>query len=438
MVYAQTAPKPESGYLSPAKYTNAFFGFSLTLPQSAQLQLISKRGTGEPSRHFLFSANSTQKGYPAVVIFADEIASAGQADSKMTIVALGAKGVDTIQIGGKEFSRGRWRAGGVYQVANATVLSGYVLGISVLTVDKKVLDEFERNIQELTFFDPAKAQEKAGPDSRPYDGPEVESATASNQQGPKTNSAPPALQPTAPKAEVLNVANPGMFYDKELDLHFNYPVEMRALDAATDMEIGHRNIFGVSGDNDPEHQEAKRCMHVLLDADLPAEKAPQRNADIGNLWVDDSKEYKESRKPGPIYAKLMMVELAGDCVPEKLRKKENDLLGSMALSAISIPGVQRMPNPIWYEIGKQKIHMNSGVGRPIINGQLASSPIIVMAMSTQWRGHLLGWMFVSNDTEILNEMTKSLVQFGDGAWGPMFAANLGPRGSGTPLTILPK
>jgi hypothetical protein len=134
----------------------------------------------------------------------------------------------------------------------------------------------------------------------------------------------------------------------------------------------------------------------------------------------------------------MMVELARDCVPEKLRKKENDLLGSMALSAISIPGVQRMPNPIWYEIGKQKIHMNSGAGRPIINGQLASAPIIVMAMSTQWRGHLLGWMFVSNDTEILNEMTKSLVQFGDGAWGPMFAANLGPRDSGTPLTILPK
>jgi hypothetical protein len=61
-----------------------------------------------------------------------------------------------------------------------------------------------------------------------------------------------------------------------------------------------------------------------------------------------------------------------------------------------------------------------------------------MAMSTQWRGHLLGWMFVSNDTEIFNEMTKSLVQFGDGAWGPMFAANLGPRGSGTPLTILPR
>jgi hypothetical protein len=370
MVYAQTVSKPESGYLSPAKYTSAFFGFSLPLPQGAKLQLLSKRDTRESSRHFLLSANSTQKGYPAIV-FADEITSSGQAEPKKTIAALGAKDVDSIQIGGKEFSRGKWRAGDVYQVANATVLSGYVLGISVFALDKKVLDEFERSIQELTFFDPAKAQEQAGPDSRPYDGPQLNPTPASNEQNAKPNPETPALQPTAPKAEVANVSKPGTFYDKELDLHFNYPVEMRALDAATDMEIGHRNIFGVSGDNDPEHQEAKRCMHVLLDADLPSENAPHRNADVGNLWVDDSKEYKESRKPEPIYAKLMMVELAGDCVSEKLRKKENDVLGSMALSAVSIPGVQRMPNPIWYEIGKQKIHMNSGVGRPIVNGQMA-------------------------------------------------------------------
>ena len=58
----------------------------------------------------------------------------------------------------------------------------------------------------------------------------------------------------------------GLFYDKNLDLHFNYPVEMRTLDSASDMETGHRNIFGMPGDTDPEHREAKRCMKVLLDA----------------------------------------------------------------------------------------------------------------------------------------------------------------------------
>jgi hypothetical protein len=57
--------------------------------------------------------------------------------------------------------------------------------------------------------------------------------------------------------------------------------------------------------------------------------------------------------------------------------------------------------------------MNSGGGRPVVNGQQSPAPIVIMSMATQWRGHLLGWTFVSNDTEVFNETTKSLVKFGN-------------------------
>jgi len=262
---------------------------------------------------------------------------------------------------------------------------------------------------------------------------------ARGQQDTKTSGQTPVLQAQATAtAENATAPKPGLFYEKDLDLHFNYPVEMRTLDAASDMELGHRNIFGMPGDTDPEHREAIRCTRFVLDVDLPKENAPQRDADIGELWVDDSKEYKESRKAEPIFAKIVIVEFLRDCVPKKLRKKENDVLGSMALSAVSMPGIQRIPQPIWYETANQKIHMNCGVGRPIINGQLASAPIIVMSMATQWRDHLLEWVITSNDAQIFNVLTKSVVQFGNGPWGPMFAPNLGPRGSGTPITVLPK
>lgn len=234
------------------------------------------------------------------------------------------------------------------------------------------------------------------------------------------------------------VRQPGVFYDKELDLAFNYPIEMRALDMRADMDSGHLNVFGVPGDNDPEHKEAKRCMRPLLDTELPQDKAPQRLASLDDVWVDDSKEYKESRKPQPIFAKILLVELERSCVPKKLQKKEGDLLGSMALSAVALPGIQRMPKPLWYEIGTQKIHMNSGAGRPIVNGRLDPAPIMIMSMATQWRGHLLEWVFTSNDTEIFNEITKSRVRFGNGAWAAMFPANIGSKGSGIPMTILPK
>jgi hypothetical protein len=231
---------------------------------------------------------------------------------------------------------------------------------------------------------------------------------------------------------------PGEFYSKELDLHFNYPVEMQVLDAAADMEQGHLNLYGKPGDTDPEHQEAIRCGHALLDADLPEENAPKRLSDFKNLWIDDSEEYKKSRKPEPIYAKIVMLEFDRSCLPKKLKKNENDALGTIALTIVSMPGVNRQPQPLWFDVAGRKIHMNSGVGRPIVNGRLASAPIVIMSMSTEWNHHLLAWMFISNDIEIFNQMTKSTVQLGKGPWGTMFLPDFGLKDSGTPITILPK
>jgi len=255
------------------------------------------------------------------------------------------------------------------------------------------------------------------------------------------------VPPAAEQAQPSSVAKDsgastesGKFYDKEMDLRFNYPVEMRTLDMVADMEAGHMNIYGSSGDSDPEHREARRCIRPLLDAELPAEKAPSRLASLQDIWVDQTREYKDSYKPQPIFAKLVLIEFEPGCLPKKLQKgkKVDEVLHSMALSAVSEPGLEPMPKPIWYEIGKQKIHMNSSAGRPIMNGKLDPAPVIIMAMATEWRGHLLEWVFTANDTEIFNEITKSLVRFGDGPWSQIFAPNIGAKGQGTPITILPK
>jgi hypothetical protein len=278
-----------------------------------------------------------------------------------------------------------------------------------------------------------------GPDARQYEAPllSITPTPSSGQQGAKADADKPAPQTGAGrKAGAVTPSKPGEFYDKKLALHFNYPTEMSTLDPHADIERGRQNISGASGANDPEHTEG--CDRPLLDAELPQDNAPHRAANLDGVWVDDSKESKESRKPEPISAHILMMEVVRDCLPQELQKNENDALGSIALSLVSKPGIKRMPTPMWYEIDKQKIHMNSGAGRPIVDGRLASAPIIIMSMATEWRGHLLAWVFTSNDTEVFNGITKSLVQFGDGPWGPMLESNVGPRGSGAPMTIAPK
>jgi hypothetical protein len=246
------------------------------------------------------------------------------------------------------------------------------------------------------------------------------------------------LPPPEKSATATTTPSAGIFYDQEIDLHFNYPVEMMPLNGDSEMESGHLNIFGTSVDHDPEHLQAKRCMRPLLVADLPPDKAPQRDANMDGIWIDDTKEYIASRKPQSVTAKILLVEFVRDCVLKKVLKHEDDILGTLALAPVSIPGLQRQPQPLWFDVAGQKLHQNSGAGRPIINGQLAPAPVLMMAMAVQWRGHLLGWVFVSNDAQTFNEITKNQVRFGSGPWGTMFPANLGPKGHGTPLKILPK
>jgi hypothetical protein len=249
---------------------------------------------------------------------------------------------------------------------------------------------------------------------------------------------PSAEAGSQPQSEKTSALAPGEFYDKELDLHFNYPVEMDLVDWATAMESGHLAIYGVSGAGDPEHEQARKCVRPLLSAELPAEKAPKRVPDLSDVWVEDSEEHSASPQDKAISASVYIVEIQRSCIPKDARKKEDAAPSGIALGFVSAPGLQKMPAPWWYELGKQKIHMNSSAGRVLLPGGRRTAPIFIMSMATSWQGHLLAWVFTSNDTKTFNEITKSLVRFGNNPWSPMFAPNVGPKGTGTPVNVLPK
>lgn len=96
----------------------------------------------------------------------------------------------------------------------------------------------------------------------------------------------------APESGTDAASEAGIFYDKDLDLRFEYPVEMRTEDPLEEMRRGQRNVYGVSAKNDPEHQQAERCMLPLFYAELSGDKAPQRPADLGE------KSFKWETAPG--------------------------------------------------------------------------------------------------------------------------------------------
>src|SRR4029077_345122 len=53
---------PESGFISPHQYTNAFFGFSLSIPNGCHFQIFDQSESGKPLEHFLFGEKCPEKG----------------------------------------------------------------------------------------------------------------------------------------------------------------------------------------------------------------------------------------------------------------------------------------------------------------------------------------------------------------------------------------
>ena len=164
--------KPESGFVSHEKYVNAFFGFSLSLPQDPHIRDLSIP-TRDRSRHSLFGLQAQTNGLTALTIVATETsASASEGETKKAVSTPGANGPAKIQIGGKQFWKSELqeeKAGTKMQsLTYATALKGYVVKFTVISFDPQLTDELRRSIESMTFFDPAQAKTVAGPDSHPY------------------------------------------------------------------------------------------------------------------------------------------------------------------------------------------------------------------------------------------------------------------------------
>jgi hypothetical protein len=174
---AQSAPptkptvKPESAFVSGERYANAFFGFSLALPQDPHIRNLIVP-TPDSSQHSLFGLQAQTNGLTALSITAIETSGASDEDAKKVAAASDAKDVSEMAIGGKQFWKcesQQERAGNkMRSLIYAAALNGYVVKFLVISFDPKLADELEHNIESIKFFDPAKAKEMAGPKSQPY------------------------------------------------------------------------------------------------------------------------------------------------------------------------------------------------------------------------------------------------------------------------------
>jgi hypothetical protein len=156
---AQTPSSPEDGFVQQGKYTNRFFGFALQLPQdSAMHDLLLP--SHDPRRKFLFGIQSQAHGLATLTISAIQSDSVSSDDAKRAVLDSKGGVPKRIEIGGKVFwkseSFDKVQAGKLRSVKYATPLAGYILEFTIFSFDSRLTDEFEKSIESIPFFDPAK------------------------------------------------------------------------------------------------------------------------------------------------------------------------------------------------------------------------------------------------------------------------------------------
>jgi hypothetical protein len=172
---ASRIPMPEAGFVSPAQYTNAFFGFSLPLPKDRKYQIEDLSESDKALEHSLFAYKSASKGLTLLIASATQVFGAPDDEAQKAVFLAGMqgqKGSQAVSIGGRLF----WKAeleektfsGKLRRLRYATGVPGYVIVFSVSSYNSGQAEDLRNCIESLKFFDPARTSEMAGSTSRPY------------------------------------------------------------------------------------------------------------------------------------------------------------------------------------------------------------------------------------------------------------------------------
>ncbi len=171
---------PQSGYLSPEKYTNAFLGFSIPLPQDLPYHVLMP---SQPTKREPLLVLETDDGRTGLKIVAGPFG--GRIDAPYLLESENADQDATerldpspflspgnMYIGGKVFARQAFqkKAGSatLWVTTYVTTVNNYTVFFSIQSLDPDAAEKLDHCIEGTRFFEPSEAKTVAGADSRPF------------------------------------------------------------------------------------------------------------------------------------------------------------------------------------------------------------------------------------------------------------------------------
>ncbi len=200
---------------------------------------------------------------------------------------------------------------------------------------------------------------------------------------------------------------PGIFHETATGLTMRYPVELVVLDAQKSIDQGHVAAFGCLQNQAKEHALASRCIKPILLAELPAD-SPQGNASLTASA-----------------ASLLLFEFISskECKAGFKYKDNEAVAGGIAQAVYQLPGAATLGPPVWFDLGKQKLHAAfAALG---VQNTSPDQPrgLITMAVM-RYHKHILGWLMFADHRNTFNDITKTSIELDDGKTYPLIPFNL--------------
>jgi hypothetical protein len=382
---------PEAGFVSPDKYTNAYFGFSLPLPQNSGFRgfQLPSNGTG----HSLFGIQAQKNGLALFTIVATEMNGASTEQARKAASEPKSQKVIKTEIGGKEFWKGESQvkssAGKMWNMTYVTAINGYLLKFLIVSFDAKVTEDLQHCIEAAQFFEPTKAQEVAGPNSRAYN--PLASRYPSSQAAPSSNR---IGQLSA------GVVSGNTYKNDALGFTYEFPTGWVVNEKATQdkvIEAGHQFVWGDNASAAREHEAFQRCSRVLL-------------------MVTKSPEGTKTEEVNPLIV-ILAVDL--ECSPGAHFPKtldDHDGIKAMAQQLVhsfaGTPFVSKGDNSVRaFSVQGQLMLDISGAFHVTPSGSKTPLDAFTSIDVTELNGYLVGWAFMSGSQSGLQELKKSDIAF---------------------------
>jgi hypothetical protein len=177
-------PYPEQAYLSSARYTNGFFGFSFELPVDAHLEAISQP-VADDGRIQLLKLGGPPPADAAISIVAFPPQSQEALEAKAVLrKALDQelfRGVEELRalsktmLASHQFYFYETRHGIDQHMLAAANLDGYVVLVELAAHNEKMVKDLESCFQHVVFFAPQQVRQYIAADAQAYEGPAISS-----------------------------------------------------------------------------------------------------------------------------------------------------------------------------------------------------------------------------------------------------------------------